>query len=103
MCRFDKLLRTPLAASRMVGRMAGARYDGTDVEQAFATFADPPAFELYDLQKDPIEFHNLAGDPHYAPVLERLQAALLQWRWTMDDPFLDEAFVRRYIAYAQSP
>ncbi len=38
-----------------------------------------PVEELYDTEVDPHEIHNLAGDPRYASVLERLRAAHLQW------------------------
>ncbi|MHC4426810.1 MAG: sulfatase family protein, partial [Planctomycetota bacterium] len=47
-------------------------YDGTPVRRAFDTFADPPEFELYDLQNDAVEFDNLAGKPEYAAIQERL-------------------------------
>ena len=39
--------------------------------------------ELYDLENDPDEFTNLAGDPEYAAVIERLRAyvpAEPQWK-----------------------
>jgi len=36
-----------------------------------------PACELYDITRDPHEVHNLAGDPTYHPVVERMEAALL--------------------------
>ncbi len=39
----------------------------------------PPVIELYDLQSDPDELHNLAADPAQRPHLERLYAALKQW------------------------
>lgn len=35
-----------------------------------------PTEELYDLDTDPDEVHNLAGDPHYAGVLNRMRTAL---------------------------
>ena len=34
--------------------------------------AKRPAEELYDLRKDPDQFHNVAGDPFYAKVKEEL-------------------------------
>ena len=38
-----------------------------------------PAEELYDLENDPFETRNLAGDPTYARVLETLRGRLKQW------------------------
>ncbi|NNG15950.1 MAG: sulfatase [Gemmatimonadales bacterium] len=67
-------------------------YAGTSVGRAFETLADPPEFELYDLETDPIEFHNLAGLPEYREVQVELTQALLAWRQETNDPFLDPAF-----------
>ncbi len=79
------------------------RYDGTPVRQAFDTFAEPPEFELYDLEEDPWEFRNLAAEAEHEGTLKRLQAALEEWRRDTDDPLLDAAFVeemrRRVDAY----
>ena len=80
----------------------GARcHEGTPIRNAFATFADPPAFELYDLKDDPIEFHNLAGKPERAAIERKLKAALLAYRRETDDPFLDPAAIEMMIAYAK--
>lgn len=38
-----------------------------------------PTLELFDLQSDPDELHNLAADPAHRQPLERLFAALKQW------------------------
>ncbi len=48
----------------------------------------PPAFELYDLQTDPHEFHNLASDVKHAATLEKLKASLNSWRKRTSDPLL---------------
>ena len=71
------------------------RYDGTPVRRAFNTFANPPEFELYDLQNDPVEFNNLAGKRQYQAVQDRLTAALLEYRRQTGDPFLDPGFVKK--------
>jgi len=68
------------------------RYAGTDIRKAFDTFAKPPEFELYDLENDPWEFHNLAGEAEYADIEKRMKAALEAWRHETDDPALDPAF-----------
>ena len=39
-----------------------------------------PAEELYDVQADPFEQHNLAGDPSHAAELERLRMLVREWR-----------------------
>jgi N-sulfoglucosamine sulfohydrolase len=45
----------------------------------------PPVIELYDLQNDPDELHNLAADPAQRQHLERLYAALKQWHADTQD------------------
>lgn len=44
-----------------------------------------PAEELYDLQADPNEMHNLAGDPRHADVLKSLRSKLAAWRADQQD------------------
>jgi len=73
------------------------RYEGTAIRNAFETFADPPEFELYDTEKDSIEFHNLAGKREHAKTEARLKAALLTWRKQTADPFLDPAVVQKWV------
>ncbi len=41
--------------------------------------------ELYDVENDPYELTNLAGDPEYAAVRERLSAELDRWLAVIDD------------------
>ncbi|MFA6563005.1 MAG: sulfatase [Verrucomicrobiia bacterium] len=45
-----------------------------------------PALELYDLQTDPEELHNLAVQPAHQVERDRLYAALRQWVQTTADP-----------------
>jgi N-sulfoglucosamine sulfohydrolase len=44
-----------------------------------------PIEELYDLDQDPWEIHNLAGDPAYQNVLERMRKSLTQWMIEIKD------------------
>jgi len=78
----------------------GARYDGTEIRRAFDTFADPPEFELYDLESDPIEFHNLAGQTKHQGAQQRLAKALNDYRRNTDDPFLDPATIQKMVDYS---
>ncbi len=66
-------------------------FAGSRIGNAFERAANPPEFELYDLQADPWEFDDLAGDPAQAATLARLQASLLDWRRQTNDPLLDSA------------
>lgn len=44
-----------------------------------------PAEELYDLENDPHEVRNLAGDPKYAAELRRHRNILKEWMKESDD------------------
>ncbi len=58
-------------------------------EHLAAFFTVPrPRDELYDLQADPWELHNLAGDPSCAADLKRLRTACDRWQRRMRDAHL---------------
>ena len=47
--------------------------------QAVLLAPSRPAEELYDLENDPYEIHNLAGSPEHQEVLRRMRAVLEKW------------------------
>lgn len=51
--------------------------------------------ELYDLEADPGERLNVAGDPAYAQDLDALRARLFEWHVLTEDP-LDSSDARRF-------
>ncbi|MCA9048923.1 MAG: sulfatase-like hydrolase/transferase, partial [Planctomycetaceae bacterium] len=53
----------------------------------FLTAPRPPE-ELYDLQVDPWELHNLAADPAHGEVLKRLSAECDRWQLSVRDAHL---------------
>jgi len=44
-----------------------------------------PEYELYDCESDPLEMKNLAGDPEYSKVLNRLKGKLTEWMVSQGD------------------
>ncbi len=62
---------------------------GTPARRAHDTYHQPPSLELYDLEKDPIEFDNLAGRAELRAVQQRLMSQLQAWRQQTKDPLLD--------------
>lgn len=60
----------------------------SEVRVALKEYMAPPRFELFDLEKDPDNFHNLADDPEFAEVQQELKTALDDWRIRTDDPLL---------------
>lgn len=73
-----------------------------EVRTAYAVMEKPPCYELYDLQNDPHEFHNLAADPAHAATLAELTQALAQWRQNSHDPLLDAKNLQRLTAEVTS-
>ena len=67
------------------------------VQAALDLWRVPPRYELYDLERDPDEWHNLADDPQYDGTKARLIAALKNWQQVTRDPFLDRANTDNYV------
>lgn len=51
-------------------------------------YTQRPAFELYDLERDPLESVNLAADPKHAHVLADLKARLKKFQERTGDPWV---------------
>jgi arylsulfatase A-like enzyme len=69
----------------MMKELLQKREEGTlDVNQA-AWFKTKPLEELYDVESDPHEMHNLINDPTYANTVQELRAAFQQWTKAMGD------------------
>ncbi|MFK7790848.1 MAG: sulfatase [Phycisphaeraceae bacterium] len=52
------------------------------------------AYELYDIEADPNEFNNLAGNPKHKAELSRLKTALREWVKRTDNRFLKPEEIR---------
>lgn len=61
------------------------------VRAAYSVWRDPPPIELYDLERDPHEFVNLAGHRDLQTVESRLLATLRRWQRDTADPLADSA------------
>ncbi len=64
-----------------------ANRNDSDVETYYdLAFTKRPAVELYDLEKDPHQMHNVAGTSQYEEVQERLKKQLLDELKSTNDP-----------------
>ncbi|GGF24529.1 sulfatase family protein [Echinicola rosea] len=85
------------------GTEEGELMQGTDeVRAAYATWKNPPEYELYDLQEDPYEFRNLIGNPQYVSIKGEMIGALVKWQQETDDPFYDKGILDRFVAEVDS-
>ncbi|MDW7691488.1 sulfatase-like hydrolase/transferase [Flammeovirgaceae bacterium SG7u.111] len=68
-----------------VGSWEKAYKEGNCNEAQSAFWEQKPAEELYDTSKDPWEVNNLADDPVYADVLERMRKECTSWQTEIRD------------------
>lgn len=86
-----------------------AEIDGApeEVRRAYQTWRQPPRVELYDLERDPREFENLAERRELRGVRERLLARLTAWQRQTADPLADprrlEMLLREDVEVAGQP
>jgi arylsulfatase A-like enzyme len=74
-------------AEHMVKRHYGIR---TERYKLIHFYQDIDQWELYDLQADPSEMHNLYGQPAYRKVQKRMHKRLRQLQRQYDDPIEEE-------------
>ena len=71
--------------NRVYGELVRRRADFPDAFRMLQTMdphalgGDPPLIELYDLENDPGQLHNLANEPAAKPHLDRLMTAFRKW------------------------
>ncbi len=72
------------------------------LQDIYERWENPPAFEFYDLEKDPWEFNNLADDPNYKDELMHMKSVLKNWRVATRDPFVDSLHFKMIKAEVES-
>ncbi|MDO6437482.1 sulfatase-like hydrolase/transferase [Cyclobacterium sp. 1_MG-2023] len=83
----EYLFRAPSIRSWQAAFKAG---ELNPIQSAF--WKTKPAEELYDTENDPWEVNNLANDPEYREVLERMRGAAKDWMLEINDTgFIPEA------------
>jgi arylsulfatase A-like enzyme len=77
---------------RSYAELHKVRREGILPESGEAMYRPRPKEELYDVQADPYELNNLADDPQFQFVLEKMRGRLNRWIFeTRDTGFLQEA------------
>jgi N-sulfoglucosamine sulfohydrolase len=97
-----KLIYNPKREPNLAGI---SRYKGSSIPENLwqPSYVHPPEFELYDLENDPYEFTNMAENPKYQEVRDRLFQAMQEFRKEINDPFLNPANVEFYIKEMKDP
>lgn len=77
----------------MLAEMSILHVEGKlSAEQSIFFGKSKPEYELFDLEQDPHELHNLADCPSHARVKEELLNVLNQWRMSINDQVVSDTF-----------
>lgn len=79
----DKPRTDPVAGSPTLDELKNAP---AQIQKVYQDWINPPKVQLYDLENDPWEFHDLSSDPEYAEVKQRLLNELFKWQKETGDP-----------------
>ena len=66
-----------------------------NVVEAYERMKKAPEFELYDLEKDPYEWDNLAGKKKFRDEFDKLSGALSGWQSETKDPLADKKLAEK--------
>lgn len=83
---------------RHVNHLALSRYTNSKLPESevVEAFVRPPEWELYDLEKDPYEWKNLAEQEEFLGQRKELLAAMRAFQKEIGDPFLKRENLDRY-------
>ena len=81
----DKCLRNGASNFRGSPTYGELESASRQTRTAYETWLRPPEYQLYDLKADPDEWANLADDPNYTGIKQRLLNALTIWQVESDD------------------
>lgn len=92
-----KLVYNP---DREINRLAVSRYSNSQLpeDQHVQSFLRPPEYELFDLQRDPHEWKNLADSEDHKPIRQRLLKAMQKFQREIKDPFASKENIATFIA-----
>lgn len=92
-----KLVYNPYRTKNL---LAISRYKNSKLpeEQYVDAFVNPAEYELFDLEKDPYEWKNLAESPEYQKKKKELIGAMKEFQREINDPFLDPKNLDRFEA-----
>lgn len=81
-----------------VGKFAETdKYRDQPAGKAFRRYTNPPEWEFYDLDNDPVEFVNLIDSPDHTGMIAELKSALLRWREETGDPILTKEGIKEFL------
>ena len=92
-----KLVYNP---DRALNRLAVSRYRNSRLpeDQEVPSFLHPPEYELFDLEKDPYEWKNLADNAEHIQIKTRLLKAMYDFQHRIKDPFASRENIATFIA-----
>ena len=92
-----KLVYNP---DRAINLLAVSRYRNSRLpkDQEVASFIHPPEYELFDLEKDPYEWKNLADSAEHKNTKARLLKAMQAFQHQIKDPFASQENIAAFIA-----
>ena len=92
-----KLVYNP---DRAINLLAVSRYRNSRLpeDQEVTSFLHPPEYELFDLQKDPHEWKNLADSADHKEIQTRLLKAMQDFQHQIKDPFASRENIATFIA-----